>query len=233
MDPLSAIGLGIATNMATNLLRAAYRDFVSAAFGPPEQRELQKVFSHASERFVGVLFRELESSQAESLRDVFDQFISNPKVANALVGIAFAGSETQIPYEVVQEAFHEAGFDPSTLPLNFDAALATYVEALSSALDTHAMRSDSPINNWVVTGKLRAAQDIRANNSELLQVIVQRQTEFKGTLGEVQEGVHRIENVLSEQSKTSSKMNDYIQVPVRPPSFQGLSRKWLGLLLFR
>jgi hypothetical protein len=128
----------VATTIAVRLISAAASRLRDAGLGTTQQRALQEAFETALRTSLPTL---AEPADRAHLDTVLHDFVADPFVAEQLVDAALRRRPLEI--EPLRRRFVELGFDPDTLPVAFDAGMATLAADLETATAVVAAR-DTP-----------------------------------------------------------------------------------------
>ncbi len=173
--------LNLAANLTCDLLKAAATRLRDAAFGDAQQQALQRACQRAFEAMFGQIVANLDPAMQTHLGDLLGQFVASKEVANRLLDLALTGQP--LPMAELRRRFEGLGFDPTTLPVDFDAAMTAFVEALAQALRDEAMEPDSPLYNRVSLGRLDALHIEQQGQRTLLERVLDGQSEAASQLG--------------------------------------------------
>ncbi|MFV2126626.1 hypothetical protein ACFHWS_19120 [Micromonospora sp. LOL_013] len=157
MDPMI---FGIATNLATDLLKVTYRRSRERSLGPEEIQALQRAFSRA----LGVLMSDIVRAQDDELTpDLVElvegqlhRLVTDPAMADMLLAAAL--EERGPDPNRLRERFEQLGFDPQTFLTDFDTAMSQFRYALTDELLQAAQAADSPLFNRVALTQLAAVR---------------------------------------------------------------------------
>lgn len=158
MDPLL---FGIATNLATEVLKAAYLRSRDIGIGDAEARALRRAFTRA----FGVLATDVVQARQDELtpdlvalvEGQLRRLVTDAAMAEMLLSAAL---EERGPDPTrLRERFEELGFDPQTFLTDFDTAMSRFRYALADELLKTAGTAGSPLFNRVVLAQLAAVRD--------------------------------------------------------------------------
>ncbi|MEU9742537.1 hypothetical protein AB0E12_25465 [Micromonospora chersina] len=158
MDPLL---FGIATNLATDVLKAAYLRSRDIGLGDAETRALRRAFTRA----FGVLATDVVQARQDELtpdlvtlvEGQLRRLVTDAAIAEMLLAAAL---EERGPDPArLRERFEELGFDPQTFLTDFDTAMSRFRYALADELLQEAGMARSPLFNRVVLAQLAAVRD--------------------------------------------------------------------------
>ncbi|NHO82136.1 tetratricopeptide repeat protein [Micromonospora sp. CMU55-4] len=158
MDPLL---FGIATNLATDVLKAAYLHSRDIGLGDAETRALRRAFTRA----FGVLATDVAQARQDELtpdlvtlvEGQLRRLVTDAAIAEMLLAAAL---EERGPDPArLRERFEELGFDPQTFLTDFDTAMSRFRYALADELLQEAGTARSPLFNRVVLAQLAAVRD--------------------------------------------------------------------------
>ncbi len=155
MDPFL---FGIATNLATDFLKATYRGVRDLGSGGSEKRALKRTFTRA----FGVLVtaaaqwngRELTADLAALVEDQLRLLVTDPVIAEMLLKVAL--DDDDLDLQRLHTRFEELGFDPDTFLVDFDATMTRFQFALTEELREAASAAGSPLFNRVAMAKLES-----------------------------------------------------------------------------
>ena len=114
-------------------------------------------------------YGDLNKDEIDLVESILRQFVSDPAVAEALLGFALDGKRLDTGGLAAQ--FDGMGFDRETLPLDFGQAMDALGQELESELLQEASKPNSPLFNRLVLanlGQLRSA--VRPTAQSLLEV---------------------------------------------------------------
>jgi hypothetical protein len=130
------ISFGI--NVASAIFVAGAGRLGRAALGEEQERDLRRAFVKASAAMLGELVR--GDAESEGLlghyEDLFREFFGDAWVAETLVGVAL--EQDAPPLELLEVRFLGMGFDPGTLTMGLDRAMAVFVGELLAQLEDDA-----------------------------------------------------------------------------------------------
>lgn len=148
--------VGLAANLARDLIAASARRFRDAAFGDSEQGDLSRAYQYAFTQMLTTAMSGLDPDSQAHVSELFQRFVADPFIANRLLDLALHPSE--IPIEDLRESFDALGFDRRTLQADFDTLIKSFISGLASGLGLEAGRPNSPIFNRVNLARLTAMQ---------------------------------------------------------------------------
>src|SRR5215208_582989 len=140
MEPI-AISFGI--NVASAVFVAGAGRLASTVLGEEQKRDLRRAFDKACAAMLGEMARDDPESE-ELLRHyegLFREFFGDGWVAETLVGVAV--EQEAPPLESLEARFLEMGFDPDTLTMGFDRAMAVFARELLAQLEDDASAGGS------------------------------------------------------------------------------------------
>lgn len=149
---------GIATNLATDLIKTAFRGARHATLGSAEKRALERAIGHAFAVLVDDMARQwdpadpLSNNLAALVEGQLRTFVADPVVADLLLAVALDGKD--LPLDRLRARFAELGFDESTFLTDFEAAMTRFQLALAAELRTAADAAEAPLFNRVVLARL-------------------------------------------------------------------------------
>lgn len=155
----------IAKALVVPLLQMGGKKLLDVVIGTEQERAMQEVYQAALERTLeltekATYIKDDKNISLEDkrniIRDLAHMLTNNKKSACLLVGAALQGEAEDI--SPIRESFETCGIDNRTLILDEYIFWHIYSSSLSQALDDHAVRHDSPLTGFVVTGRLRSAQ---------------------------------------------------------------------------
>ncbi|MGN9920270.1 hypothetical protein [Micromonospora palomenae] len=157
MDPLL---FGIATNLATDVLKATYRRSHDSGLGDAETRALRRAFTRA----FGVLTSDVVQARdgkltpelAALVEGQLRRLVTDAAMADLLLAAAL--EERGPDPNRLRERFEELGFDPQTFLTDFDTAMSRFRYALTDELLQAAGGAGSPLFNRVVLAQLAAVR---------------------------------------------------------------------------
>ena len=152
---------GVATNLASDLVKAGARRVRDAALGDAQLRALEAVFGRALAQLLAELSgadrlggeRELLALIEEQLGSLF----ASPEVAGDLVDAALAAEP--VPADRLRESFEEMGFDPDTFLASFERSVGVFSQHLAELMREEASEPNSPLHNVVEISKLYALEE--------------------------------------------------------------------------
>lgn len=158
---MEAFLLGIATNLASDLVEAGARRVRDAALGDAQVRALEAAFGRALTHLLAELSgadrlggeRELIALIEEQL----GAFFASPEVAGDLVNAALAAEP--VPVDRLRTRFEEMGFDPDTFLASFERSMGSLSQRLAELMRAEASEPDSPLHNLVEVSKLYALEE--------------------------------------------------------------------------
>ncbi|MEU0962576.1 tetratricopeptide repeat protein [Micromonospora aurantiaca] len=158
MDPLL---FGIATNLATDVLKAAYLRSRDISLGDAETMALRRAFTRAfgvlATDVVQALQVELTPDFVTLVEGQLRRLVTDAAMAEMLLAAAL---EERGPDPArLRERFEELGFDPQTFLTDFDTAMSRFRYALADELLQEAGTARSPLFNRVVLAQLAAVRD--------------------------------------------------------------------------
>ncbi len=159
-DPFSAILMGVAGNIASDLIKAGSARLAKAAFGDAEQQALQRAYQQAIIKTLTKTMPELDDRRLKHLEYLLKQFVQDPEVTDALIDCALSDRQPEL---ADLETKFESLFDSSAIPVSFSNLMSGFVSGLEEELLAEAARPESPIANRVNLGQLTA---LRAQMAE-------------------------------------------------------------------
>lgn len=123
---VSSFTIGLASNLAYDLIKNGARRLKEAAFGTLEQKALRRAYAHAFEVMLEELTLELDEVNRNHVGDLFERFVRDSEVAYLLLDLALMDSDW--PLNELRAHFDGQGFDRDTLTIDFDAAMASLVK---------------------------------------------------------------------------------------------------------
>jgi hypothetical protein len=169
LNPVDDFLLNLASSLAYNLLKAGAARLRNAAFGDDEQRALR----HAWEVAFGMLLRRvgvgLPREEADLLGDVLREFVQADGVGDALLDLALAGREPDMP--MLSAQFDALDFDRTTLTVDFYVAMAVLTRGLAEALLDTAGEPGSALYNRVSIVRITATHMLLLEQHESLEAL--------------------------------------------------------------
>lgn len=153
---VTAFVVGLATNLAYDVVKSGTQRLKKAAFGSNETRALRRAYEHAFGVMLGELATGLDNVNQNHLSMLFESFVRKPDVASLLLDLSLIDGE--LPIEQLRDRFDEHGFDRETLTVDFDDAISTLVGGLAEGLREEAIKPESPLYNRVSFGRLTTLQ---------------------------------------------------------------------------
>lgn len=147
---------GIATNLASDLLKAGFKHLTTLALGDDETRAHQKLWEHTFSNFAEELFSAMNQDLALEMANVFSYFVYEPNVAETLIDWALTNKEPDL--NLLQDAFQQAGFDTLSIPMDFGYLITSLKKHLYNQLNNEASRFESPLSNRVNTTRIADIQ---------------------------------------------------------------------------
>jgi hypothetical protein len=163
-SPLDSFILSIAANLATDLLKAGARQLADLAYGDAEVHAMQRAYNHAFARMLAGITSPLDAEMLEHVSELFSRFVADPQVNRMLLDIALTG--TDLPLEQLHGRFEALGYEPSTLPLDFDTAMSDFVIGLAAGLLSEAAQKNSPLFNRVSLGRMAVLENLLKQNKD-------------------------------------------------------------------
>jgi len=158
---MDAFLLGVATNLASDLVKAGARRIRDAALGDAQLRALEAVFGRALAHLLAELSgADRLGGERELLGLIEEQlgsFFANPEVADDLVDAALAAEP--VPIGRLRTRFEEMGFDPDTFLASFERSMGVLSQRLAKLMREEASEPNSPLHNLVEISKLYALEE--------------------------------------------------------------------------
>lgn len=151
---------GIATNLASDVLEAAYRRARVRAKGDAEKAALERAFVRALEGLAGEMATHrfpgpvLSRDEQQLLEEQLERFVGDRQVAELLVAVVLQGKE--LPIGVLRQRLYDLGLDESTMLADFEVTMIRFQLALGAQLQESAGTAGSLLFNLYVVGKLAA-----------------------------------------------------------------------------
>lgn len=156
MDPL----FGIATNLATDMLKAIYRRSHDSGLGNAETQALRRAFAQAFSVLKNDVVQARHDKLTPELAALVEEQLRRLVTDAAMADMLFAAAleERGPDLDRLRERFEELGFDPQTFLTDFDTAMSRFRYALTNALQQEAGVAGSPLFNKVVLAQLADTQ---------------------------------------------------------------------------
>jgi len=158
---MDAFLLGMATNLASDLVKAGARRIRDAALGDAQLRGLEAVFGRALAHLLAELSgADRLGGERELLGLIEEQlgsFFANPEVADDLVDAALAAEP--VPIGRLRKRFEEMGFDPDTFLASFERSMSVLLQRLAKLMKEEASEPNSPLHNLVEISKLYVLEE--------------------------------------------------------------------------
>jgi hypothetical protein len=151
--------LGIASNLAYTLLQMGGTRVRNMALGEPEQRALQDIFQKAFEEMLYLVGIEHLMADTKCIQDIFEEFIREPEVAEALLSVVLEASPLDL--ETLTQQFEKKRqelYPRSNFVIELEEPLHAFTSRIDVLLNEEASQSDSTLFNLVTTRRLTAIQ---------------------------------------------------------------------------
>lgn len=149
---IADFGINLAAALAYDLLKALGGRLRDLAFGPPEVRALERVYTAAFEALLRELAAELGCESSDVPDIALREYVNDPDVADLLLDLALG--EREVSMVELRRRFDEQ-YDRATLSLDFNRAMAQFVQVLARALDDEAAQPGSLLYNRVSLAHLK------------------------------------------------------------------------------
>jgi hypothetical protein len=154
--------VNLAANLAYDLIKASTVRLGTAMRGDAEREALQRIYNHAFVAMVTECLSDLSDEMKAHVGDLLRGFVSDPEVSGLLLDLVLAGEDP--PVAKLQEKFEDQGFDTATLPIDFNAAMASLLKGLGEESRREAANDKSPLFNRISLGRLTAIQVLLERN---------------------------------------------------------------------
>ncbi len=161
--------LGLATNLAYDLVKAGSVRLRDLAFGDAETRALERAWDAAFAALLAHLSPVLSSLKADTVEDVLRAFVRDSEVAGWLLALGLAGEEP--PLLLLRAQFEVLQFNGATLSADFNSAMAALVQGLTGGLLDEAAQPGSPLFNRVSVVRTAAIHALLREHTGALQNI--------------------------------------------------------------
>jgi DNA polymerase III delta prime subunit len=162
MLPATTVLVSLASNLAYDLLKIGSARLYRSAVTDSQHLALQRAYEHAFARMVHCMMEDVSTSMQSHIADILRRFVASEEVSELLLDIALSSEEP--PLSKLRDRFEELGFDTSTLPVDFDTGMCTFVIGLAEGLRLEAARSQSPLFNQVALARLTAIEVLLEQN---------------------------------------------------------------------
>jgi hypothetical protein len=151
--PMDPFLLGIATNLATDLLKVLSRQLARMGVGDADRRSLRQAFARAFEvlladAVVDPLSGELAPELVTLVEGQLRRLVTDPVIAEMLLAAALEEHGPDLGR--LRERFEDLGFDLSTFVIDFDMAMSRFRFALADEL-SRAAREDQSLSSLSIT----------------------------------------------------------------------------------
>ena len=156
---LSALTLGLATNLTSDLLKAGSRRLRDRVQGEPQERALRRVYTAAFEALLDQIGDGLSEGEVETLaRRAFQPFLNQAGVAAALLDVALIQREPDpawlyAQFETARDAdvLHNIRFDEQT----FERGMLEFQRTLTQEVLQDAAKPESSLFNLETVAALQ------------------------------------------------------------------------------
>ncbi len=156
---LSALTLGLATNLTSDLLKAGSRRLRDRVQGEPQERALRRVYTAAFEALLDQIGDGLSEGEVETLaRRAFQPFLNQAGVAAALLDVALIQREPDPAWLYAQfetardaDALHNIRFDEQT----FERGMLEFQRTLTQEVLQDAAKPESSLFNLETVAALQ------------------------------------------------------------------------------
>lgn len=138
MDPLT-LGItssylsSVAATLTQHIFAGALKKLRNRLYGTESQQALKQCVRLGVIGTLTRISKELSGEEVQRVKEIFKTFFDNPDVGRELAGIL---GGKKLDMEEMNGLFHEAGYDPSTLPgLPFEQAILTFEAVFIEAMD--------------------------------------------------------------------------------------------------
>jgi len=185
--------LNLAAGLVNDLLKLTANRLRRLAFGDAQQQALGRTYQQAFEVMLEQTAANLDNDNRALIGDLLHRFVADHHIANQLLDLALTGKD--LPITKLRHHFEILGFDPITMPIDFDVAMMAFSQTLTDALLDEARTPSSPLYNRLSLGALSALRTGQQEQQALLQQVLADQIEAKGQL---ESYLKSVEGQLSE-----------------------------------
>lgn len=188
--------INLAASLTYDLMRRGLARLRQAAWEDEEEQALQRLYERAFADALACAAAHLTPDQQAHLSDLLRHFVADDQVNILLLDIALAQRDP--PLDLLHQRFQEAGFDPDTLPLDFEQTMAGFVRSLQESLKEEASRPQSPLYNRFAVERLERVSHSQEELIALLRQVLAGQREALEHWQQLDEQFARVLSALEQ-----------------------------------
>lgn len=146
--------------------------------GEPQERALRRVLQGGLEGAVDEVLADASTELRNHMASLLERFLSNARVTQSILNSAAVtvphGEIALFDHEYLVSEFEEAGFDPKTLPVEFDTFLRAVIARLSGELRAESDKPDSPLTSLLQNRVLDHLVSSHLETKEVIEVATER-----------------------------------------------------------
>ena len=154
-DPLSQFILGLATSLATELIKAGAGFLARKLFDSPQQNALQAIWTRT---FYSLLSRSPNPQYPPELETLLRHFITTASTADQLLGLTLRMRQPDVPGLRRQFESSDSYYDPAafleTYQITFDDLLHHLLTALGESVADEINNLNSPLQSYLTVIKV-------------------------------------------------------------------------------